>query len=42
MTEQPRNPWKPIAIALALLLAAALFALALIAADMMQLGSSLL
>ena len=42
MTEQPRNPWKPIAIALALLLAAALIALALIAADVMQLGFSLL
>ena len=27
MTEQPRNPWKPIAIGLALLLAAALVAL---------------
>ena len=42
MTEQPRNPWKPIAIGLALLLAAALVALALIAADVMPLGSSLL
>ena len=42
MTEQPRNPWKPIAIVLALLLAAALVALALMAADVMQLGFSLL
>jgi hypothetical protein len=42
MTEQPRNPWKTIAIVLALLLAAALVALALIAADVMQLGFSLL
>ena len=42
MTEQPRNPWKPIAIVLGLLLAAALIALALVAADVMQLGFSLL
>ena len=42
MTEQPRNPWKTIAIVLALLLAAALVALALVAADVMQLGLSLL
>ena len=42
MTEQPRNPWKTIAIVLMLLLAAALVALALIAADVMQLGFSLL
>jgi hypothetical protein len=42
MTEQPRNPWKTIAIVLALLLAPALVALALVAADVMQLGFSLL
>ena len=42
MTEQPRNPWKTIAIVLGLLLAAALVALALVAADVMQLGFSLL
>jgi hypothetical protein len=42
MTENPRNPWKPVAILLALLLAAALIALALIATGVMQLGFSLL
>lgn len=36
------NPWKPLAIALALLLAAALLALALLATGVMQLGFSLL
>jgi len=37
-----RNPWKPLAIGLALLLEAALIALALVAADVTQLGFSLL
>ncbi len=42
MTQQPRNPWKPIAIVLGLLLAVAVIALALVAAGVMQLGFSLL
>ena len=37
-----RNPWKPIAIALAVLLAAVLIAAALVATDVMKLGFSLL
>jgi hypothetical protein len=42
VSQNLRNPWKPLAIALALLLAAALLALALVAAGVMQLGFSLL
>ncbi|MGZ8400906.1 MAG: hypothetical protein ACXWVI_06370 [Methyloceanibacter sp.] len=42
MSQYFRNPWKPLAIGLALLLAVALIALALVAADVMQLGFSLL
>jgi hypothetical protein len=42
VTEQSRNPWKPIAIVLALLLVAAVIAMALVAAGVMQLGFSLL
>jgi hypothetical protein len=42
VTQQPRNPWKPIAIVLGLLLAMAAIALALVAAGVMQLGFSLL
>jgi hypothetical protein len=42
MTPKRRNPWKPIAIALALLLAAVLLCAALVAADVMKLGFSLL
>ncbi len=37
-----RNPWKPVAIVLALLLAVVLIAAALVAADVMKLGFSLL
>lgn len=37
-----RNPWKPIALVLALLLAAVLIAAALVAADVMTLGLDLL
>ncbi len=37
-----RNPWKPIAIVLALLLAVVLIAAALVATDVMKLGLSLL
>jgi len=36
------NPWKPIAIVLALLLAAVLIATALVATDVMKLGFDLL
>lgn len=36
------NPWKPIAIALTLLLAVVLIAAALLATDVMKLGFSLL
>jgi hypothetical protein len=42
VTQQPRNPWKPIAIVLGLLLAMAAIALALVAVGVMQLGFSLL
>ena len=42
VTPKARNPWKLIAIALALLLAAVLIAAALVAADVMRLGFSLL
>jgi hypothetical protein len=42
VTQNLRNPWKPIAIALALLLAAILIVTALVATEMMQLGFSLL
>jgi hypothetical protein len=42
VTQQPGNPWKPIAIVLALLLVAVLIAAALVATDVMTLGFSLL
>lgn len=42
VSQNLRNPWKPLAIALALLLAVTLIALALVAAGVMQLGFSLL
>lgn len=42
MSQNLRNPWKPVAIALALILAAVLIATALVAMDVMQLGVSLL
>jgi hypothetical protein len=42
VTPKPRNPWKPLAIALALLVGVVLVAAALVAADVMQLGFSLL
>ena len=42
MTDQPGNPWKPIAIVLGLLLALALIAIAMMAAGVLQLGLSLL
>jgi hypothetical protein len=42
VTPKARNPWKPIAITLALLLAAVLIAAALVATDAMRLGFSLL
>ncbi len=42
MTQRPSNPWKPLAIVLALLLAAVLIAAALVATGVMQLGFSLL
>lgn len=42
MTEKPSNPWKPIAIVLALLLIVVLIAAALVATDIMKLGFSLL
>lgn len=42
MNQKLRDPWKPIAIALALLLAAVLVAIALVATDVMKLGFSLL
>jgi hypothetical protein len=42
VTEQPRNPWKTVAIVLGLLLVVAVIAMALVAADVMQLGFSLL
>jgi hypothetical protein len=42
VTPKPSNPWKPVAIALALLLAAVLIATALVATDVMTLGFDLL
>lgn len=42
VTQQPRNPWKSVAIVLALLLGAVLVAAALVATDVMKLGFSLL
>jgi hypothetical protein len=42
VTEKPGNPWKPIAIVLAVLLVAVLIAAALVTADIMNLGFSLL
>ena len=42
MSRDPRNPWKAIAIGLALLLLGVLIAAALVATDVMKLGFSLL
>ena len=42
VTQKLRDLWKPIAIALALLLAVVLIAAALVATDVMKLGFSLL
>jgi hypothetical protein len=42
VSDKPRNPWKPIAIVLALLLVVVLIAAALVATDIMKLGFSLL
>jgi hypothetical protein len=42
MTQKPGNPWKPIAIVLALILLVVLIAAALVAADVMKLGFDLL
>ena len=42
MTQKPGNPWKPIAIVLAVLLALVLIATALVVTDVMKLGFSLL
>jgi hypothetical protein len=42
VTQKPGNPWKPLAIVLALLLVAVLIATALVATDVMKLGFSLL
>jgi hypothetical protein len=42
MTEKSTNPWKPIAIVLAVLLVVVLIAAALVATDIMKLGLSLL
>jgi hypothetical protein len=42
MTQPPGNPWKSIAIVLALILAVVLIAAALVATDVMKLGFSLL
>jgi hypothetical protein len=42
VTEKTGNPWKPIAIVLALLLVVVLIAAALVATDIMKLGFSLL
>jgi hypothetical protein len=42
VSQKPANPWRPIAIVLALLLLVVLFAAALVAADVMKLGFSLL
>lgn len=42
MTPKLRNPWKHIAIFLALMLVAVVICMALVAADVMKLGFSLL
>jgi hypothetical protein len=42
VTPQSGNPWKPLAIVLALLLLVVLIAAALVATDVMKLGFSLL
>jgi len=42
VNQKRRTPWKAIAIALALLLAAVLVAIALVATDVVKLGFSLL
>ncbi|MGA7456918.1 MAG: hypothetical protein WBW51_06280 [Methyloceanibacter sp.] len=42
MTQKLRNPWKPIAIALGLVLAVVLIATALVLYDVVKLGFSLL
>ena len=42
MTRKSGNPWKPLAIVLALLLLVVLIAAALVATDVMKLGFSLL
>ncbi|MGB3022490.1 MAG: hypothetical protein WBE08_08545 [Methyloceanibacter sp.] len=42
MTHNAPNPWKPIAIVLALMLAAVLIYTALVVAGVMELGMSLL
>ena len=42
VTQKSGNPWKPLAIVLALLLVAVLIATALVLTDVMKLGFSLL
>jgi hypothetical protein len=42
MSHRPGNPWKSIAIVLALILVVVLIAAALVATDIMKLGLSLL
>ena len=42
VTQKAGNPWKPLAIVLALLLLVVLIAAALVATDVMKLGFSLL
>ena len=42
VTQKGGNPWKPLAIVLALLLLVVLIAAALVATDVMKLGFSLL
>ena len=42
VTQRSGNPWKPLAIVLALLLLVVLVAAALVATDVMKLGFSLL
>jgi hypothetical protein len=42
VTQRSGNPWKPLAIVLALLLLIVLVAAALVATDVMKLGFSLL
>lgn len=42
VTQRPGDTWKPVAIALAVLLAAVLITAALVATGVMQLGFSLL